>query len=116
MSVDYGDDIWDIVEDTESNWHTRMIRSRHIINNTEANPYIKRMFEFAEYDELGNKVYVENDDKYFNYQFYHPNVLIWLKEIIEHHTGKQIFVFSHHFLPHNACLRLSLNFHKTSSS
>ena len=47
---------------------------------------------------------ISNGSKYsdlnYNYQFYHPQVLIWLKDIIENNTDKKIFVFSHHFLPH----------------
>jgi hypothetical protein len=38
----------------------------------------------------------------FDYQFYNPNALIWLKDIIENNQDKRIFVFSHHFLPHKA--------------
>lgn len=89
LSVDYGNDIWGIKE----GWHDRMIHARQIINLNEDDPYIKRMKEYVE--DTGYSVF---DEKY-NYQYYSPNTLIWLKEILENNTDKKIFIFTHHYLP-----------------
>ena len=89
LSVDYGNDIWGIKE----GWHDRMIHARTIINLNEDDPYIKRMKEFVE--DTGYSVF---DEKY-NYQYYSPNTLIWLKELLENNTDKKIFIFTHHYLP-----------------
>lgn len=89
LSVDYGDDIWDI----KSGWHDRMIHARTIINLNEDDPYVKRMKEY-----VGDTGYSKADEAY-NYQYYSPNTLIWLKEIIENNKDKKIYVFTHHFMP-----------------
>ena len=99
MSIDYGNDTWDI----PTEMHDHMIRARRIREEyaTSSDTYIAAM-----------RSYVGNDytdgDKLYDYQFYHPNVLIWLKEIIAANTDKKIFVFSHHFLPHKVgnCTRI----------
>lgn len=92
MSVDYGNDTWN----TNTHWHDRMIHARNIIDTTSGDPYIRRMVEYV--SDTG----YSNEDKPYNYQYYDPNVLIWLKEIIENNPNKKIYVFSHHFLPHKA--------------
>ena len=89
LSVDYGNDIWGVT----SGWHDRMIHARTIINLNEDDPYIKRMKEYVQDTE-----YSSADEKY-NYQYYSPNTLIWLKEILENNTDKKIFVFTHHYMP-----------------
>ena len=89
LSVDYGNDIWGV----NDKWHDRMIHARTIINVNEDDPYIKRMKEFVE--DTGYSVF---DEKY-NYQYYSPNTLIWLKELLENNTDKKIFIFTHHYLP-----------------
>ena len=71
-----------------------MIHARTIINLDTDDPYIKRMKEY-----VNDTDYNETDIPY-NYQYYSPNALIWLKEIIENNIDKKIFVFTHHFLPH----------------
>jgi hypothetical protein len=77
-----------------------MIHARKIIDVSTAaqnnDPYIKRMYEYVQ-----GSGYTSADEPY-NYQYYSPNTLIWLKEIIENNTDKKIYVFSHHFLPHKA--------------
>lgn len=94
MSVDYGNDTWQ----TNNTWHDRMVNARTIIPTDQSaqnnNIYIKRMVEYV--DGTG---YTTADEQY-NYQYYDPNVLIWLKELIEDNQGKKIYVFTHHFMPH----------------
>lgn len=38
----------------------------------------------------------------FDYQYYNPKTLLWLKDILESNQDKRVFVFSHHFMPHKA--------------
>lgn len=94
LSVDYGTDYWTI-NDT---WHDRMIHARTIIptdqTTQENDPYIKRMVEYVQ--GTGYSL----SDVLYNYQYYSPNTLIWLKEIIENNQNKKIYVFTHHFMPH----------------
>ena len=90
MSVDYGDDIWPI----NNEWHDRMIHARQIIDLDDRDPYIKRMKEY-----VADTQYSSADEPY-NYRYYSPNALIWLKEIVENNQDKIIHVFNHHFLPH----------------
>lgn len=89
LSVDYGNDVWGVT----SGWHDRMIHARTIINLNEDDPYIKRMKEY-----VGDTSYSSADAAY-NYQYYSPNTLIWLKEILENNKDKKIYVFTHHFMP-----------------
>lgn len=89
LSLDYGDDVWQI----NDKWHDRMIHARTILTLDTADPYIRRMVEY-----VSDTPYSAADEPY-NYQYYSPNTLIWLKEIIEHNQDKKIFVFTHHYLP-----------------
>ena len=92
LSVDYGDDKWGVT----SGWHDRMIHARTIIDTNTDDPYIKRMKEYVKDTEYSSA------DEPYNYQYYSPNTLIWLKEIIENNKDKKIYVFTHHFLPHKS--------------
>ena len=89
LSVDYGNDIWGVTK----GWHDRMIHARQIINLNEDDPYIKRMKEY-----VSDTGYSSADEPY-NYQYYSPNTLIWLKEILENNKDKKIYIFTHHFMP-----------------
>ena len=89
LSVDYGNDVWGVT----SGWHDRMIHARTIINTNEDDPYVKRMKEY-----VSDTGYSKADEPY-NYQYYSPNTLIWLKEILENNKDKKIYVFTHHFMP-----------------
>lgn len=89
LSLDYGEDLWGL----NNVWHDRMIHARTIINLDTDDPYIKRMKEY-----IADTGYSTADEPY-NYQYYSPNSLIWLKEIIENNTDKKIYVFTHHSLP-----------------
>jgi len=90
MSTDYGDDVWEV----NDVWHDRMIHARQIINLDTDDPYVRRIKEYVEGTGYGTA------DEPYNYMYYNPNTLIWLKEIIENHRDCKIHVFSHHFLPH----------------
>ena len=89
LSVDYGNDVWGVT----SGWHDRMIHARTIINLNEDDPYIKRMKEY-----VSDTSYSSADEAY-NYQYYSPNTLIWLKELLENNKDKKIYIFTHHFMP-----------------
>ncbi len=89
LSVDYGNDVWGVT----SGWHDRMIHARTIINLNEDDPYIKRMKEY-----VADTNYSKADEAY-NYQYYSPNTLIWLKELLENNKDKKIYIFTHHFMP-----------------
>jgi hypothetical protein len=89
LSIDYGDDVWTI----NNKWHDRMIHARTIINVNSDDPYIRRMKEFV--SDTGYSIF----DEPYNYQYYSPNSLIWLKELLENNKDKKIYVFTHHFMP-----------------
>lgn len=89
LSVDYGNDVWGV----NDKWHDRMIHARTIINLNEDDPYVKRLKEYV-YDTEYSKA-----DEAYNYQYYSPNTLIWLKEILENNKDKKIYIFAHHFMP-----------------
>lgn len=89
LSLDYGDDTWKVT----SGWHDRMIHARTILNLNVDDPYIRRMKEY-----VTDTKYSKADEPY-NYQYYSPNTLIWLKEILENNTDKKVFIFTHHPIP-----------------
>jgi hypothetical protein len=89
LSVDYGNDVWGVT----SGWHDRMIHARTIINLNEDDPYVKRLKEYVSDTEYSKA------DEAYNYQYYNPNTLIWLKEILENNKDKKIYIFAHHFMP-----------------
>lgn len=88
LSVDYGDDVWEI----NDKWHDRMIRARKVLDES-SEPYVRMMFEYA------RGAGYQDNEKYWNFQYYNPNALIWLKELIENNPGKKIYLFTHHFMP-----------------
>lgn len=92
LSVDYGDDIWPV----NAVWHDRMVHARTVIDVTSDDPYVRRMVEYVA--DTG----YSNADKPYNFQYYSPNALVWLKEIVENNADKKIFIFTHHFLPNRA--------------
>jgi hypothetical protein len=59
--------------------------------------YVKQMTEY-----VGETAYDRSKEKNFDYQFYTPEALIWLKGLIEDNKDKRIFVFAHHFMPNGA--------------
>lgn len=89
LSVDYGDDIWPV----NDKWHDRMIHARTIINLNSDDPYVCRMKDY-----VSDTAYSAADELY-NYQYYSPNTLVWIKELVENNQDKKIFIFTHHFMP-----------------
>lgn len=89
LSVDYGDDNWGVT----NTWHDRVIHARHIIDIDADDPYIKRMVEYVADTDYSKA------DRAYDYQYYSPNTLIWLKEIFENNKDKKIFIFTHHYMP-----------------
>lgn len=89
LSVDYGNDVWGV----NDKWHDRMIHARTIINLNEDDPYVKRLKEYVSDTEYSKA------DEAYNYQYYSPNTLIWLKEVLENNKDKKIYIFTHHFMP-----------------
>ena len=59
--------------------------------------YVQQMTDYVK-----DTAYDRSKEKNFDYQFYHPNSLTWLKDIVENNKGKRIFLFMHHFLPGKA--------------
>ena len=89
LSLYYGDDVWPI----NDKWHDRMIHARIIIDTKSDDPYIKRMVEFVQGTGYGDA------DRLYDYMYYHPNSLIWLKELVDNNPDCKIMIFTHHFLP-----------------
>lgn len=89
LSLDYGDDVWPI----NDKWHDRMIHARTLLNLDKRNPYVKMMLEYVE-----DTPYCVSDEPY-DFRYYSPNSLIWLKEIVEANRDKNIHIFMHHYLP-----------------
>lgn len=85
LSLDYGEHKY-----TDQAGYTSQAMNKLDYNDK----YTKQILPFAV--EGG---YEANLDKNFDYQFYNPNSLIWLKDIIENNTDKRVFVFTHHFFP-----------------
>ena len=69
-----------------------MIHARHIIDTKSDDPYIRRLVEYVQgtgYSEV---------DRPYDYQYYSPNALIWLKELVDNNTDKMNILFMHHFV------------------
>lgn len=84
LSVDYG----------QAKQDNDVIRGFYLLDKSDK--FTKQMQEYVRDTD-----YVKEDGR-FDYQFYHPQTLIWLKELLEANRDKRIFIFSHHFLPHKA--------------
>lgn len=88
LSVDYGVQanprVWD--------W---LARGMNLLDQKD--PYVKQMEAY-----VVDTLYDYSCEKRFNYQFFHPNALIWLKDILENNHDRRVFVFTHHFLPNKA--------------
>jgi predicted phosphodiesterase len=88
LSVDYGKD------PIPQLWGT-MANAVNLLDKSDK--YVKQMKEYVK-----DTPYNEKLEGKFDYQFYHPNTMIWLKDIIEANKDKNIFVFTHHYLTHKA--------------
>ena len=84
LSLDYG-----------LNPHKADARASNLLDMD--NKYVKQMKAY-----VSDTSYNDAKEQKYNYQFYHPNSLIWLKDIIENNPDKHIFVFTHHFITHKA--------------
>ena len=86
LSIDYGDDtgeVWD-----------EQCRGYHLLDKRDK--YVQQMIDYVKDTNY------KRENGSFDYQFYHPNALMWLKDILEHNRDRRVFVFMHHFLPHKA--------------
>lgn len=63
---------------------------------SENDPYVQQMIH-----DCGKNPF-EGNESNFNFQYYLPEDLIWLENIIISNPTKRIFVFSHYFLPNKA--------------
>ena len=86
LSVDLG--IWNYA----NNPTYAMTKGFNILNIQ--NKYVQEMKNYV----LDTK-YNESLDGKFDYQFYNPDTLMWLKHICDKNKDKRIFVFTHYFLP-----------------
>ena len=88
LSIDYGSHanpaIWD--------W---CVRGMNLLDYSDK--YVQQMMDYVR-----DTPYDDEREADFDYQFYNPNSLIWLKDIIENNKDKRIFVFAHHFLSNKA--------------
>lgn len=99
LSLDYGGDNDGIVTSgtlpfTGSNYRDT-IDAKRIISVPSNDSNVNAILEY-----ISDTNYNQVAEAQYNYQFYSPSSLIWLKNLIESNTNKKIFVFTHHFLPH----------------
>jgi len=86
LAVDYGDDtgeVWD-----------ELARGYHLLDH--GNRYVKQMVEYVQDTNYAR------EDGSLDFQFYNPNALVWLKDILENTRGTRKVLNMHHFLPHKA--------------
>ena len=85
LSIDYGDHanpaVWDYC-------------ARGMNRLDYNNKYVQMMMDY-----VSDTPYDRSRETNFDYQFYHPNSLTWLKDIVENNRDKRIFLFMHHFMP-----------------
>ena len=101
LSLDYGGDNNGIVTSgtlpfTGSNYRDT-INAKRIISVPSNDSNVNAILDY-----ISNTNYNQTAEAQYNYQFYSPSSLIWLKNLIESNTNKKIFVFTHHFLPHKS--------------
>lgn len=88
ISIDYGRDT---INDP---WDT-LARGINLLELSD--PYVQQMQSY-----VSDTPYDSSRERNFDYQFYTPEVLVWLKGLIEDNPTKRIFVFNHHFMPNKA--------------
>lgn len=88
LSIDFGTMVYGDPWDTLS-------RGINLLDYNDA--YVKQMADY-----VSGTPYDRSKEKNFDYQFYMPEALIWLKGLIEDNKDKRIFVFVHHFMPNGA--------------
>lgn len=88
LSVDYGPhadpSIWD--------WCSKAM---NLLNYDDA--YVRDMMRY-----VADTPYDQEKEGKFDYQFYNPNQLIWLKDILANNRDRRVFIFTHHFMPQKA--------------
>lgn len=87
-SVDYGTDRY------TDPWDT-LIRGINLIDFSD--PYAKEMLKYVDMSDA-DRLHEAN----FDYQYYQPEVLIWLKDIIEGNKGRPVIWHNHLPLPNKA--------------
>lgn len=87
ISIDYGYSTGMVWDDVVRGWNLL----------DYSNQYVQQMTEYIE-----DTPYDRSREENFDYQFYNPQVLIWLKNLIEANPKKRVFLFMHHFLPNKA--------------
>jgi predicted phosphodiesterase len=87
LSLDYGKDT------IPGTWGT-LANAVSLLDDTDD---VRRLREY-----VSDTGYDESRERKFDYMFYHPGVLLWLKGLIEDNPDKRIFVFTHHYLTHKA--------------
>lgn len=88
LSVDYGTDP---IQSGDSGTLARAV------NLLPSNQYVDAMKAY-----VSDTPYDDTKEANFNYRFYDPEVLMWLKGILEGNTDKRVFIFSHHFFTHKS--------------
>ena len=86
LSVDFG--IWN-----NANYPGDALSKGFNILNKQ-NKYVQEMKSY-----VSDTNYSESLDGNFDYQFYNPDTLMWLKHICDKNKDKRIFVITHYFLP-----------------
>lgn len=99
--VDKGDDIWVVLStdygtdpEVPDSWGLMSQACNHL---DYSDRYVQQAQEYVK-----DTQYRQSEDGAFDYQFYNPNSLIWLKDIIENNPDKHIFIITHHFFPQKA--------------
>jgi len=85
LSIDYG-------EDPNLCWGMMTMACNKL---DYTNDYVKQMEDYT----ILRTLYKRETNDPFNYQFYHPNLLIWLYELIRDNADKRIVISMHHFFP-----------------
>ena len=87
MSIDYGESNGQPWDDVSRGWN--------LLDYND--PYVKRMTEY-----VADTNYNRTRESAFDYQFYHPEVLCWLWDILEANKDRRVIIPNHLFFPHKA--------------
>ena len=85
ISIDYG----------ASNARYEVIRAINQLDYSDANVQLMTQY-------VADTDYNRSKESIFDYQFYSPTALIWLKNILEANPKKRKFLHMHHFMPNGA--------------
>jgi len=87
MSVDYGESNGQPWDDVSRGWN--------LLDYND--PFVKRMTEY-----VSDTNYNRTREAAFDYQFYNPEVLCWLWDILEANKKRRVIIPHHLFFPHKA--------------